>query len=775
MSAKLQLPFRLGEWLVDPSLDTISRDSQTIKLEPRMMRLLICLAESPGVVVSQERLLAEVWAGVVVGPASVYQAVSQLRRLLGDIDPEPSYIATVPRKGYRIVAAVIPAEPALSQTAPPPSPSRSAASPTAAGTQPAAEALPRRSVPVWRRPWVWAVCACGLALAAAIGVGWRPWQHWMPIAERGASIVVLPFIDMSQEKLDQPLCDGLTEELSNWLAQIPTLRVVARTSAFALRGLNEDVRAIGNLVGANHVLEGSLLRSGDHVRVIVRLSDARSGYQLWSTEYDRPFDDPIRLQEDIARSVAASLALRLTENTKQRLAARSSASPEAYRFFLLARREQQDRTAESNARAIGLYHQSLQADPQFALAYVGLAYATVNLLHLNDRSVNEISAAAEPLLERAAQLEPDLSELYAVRAALREEQSRTDDALRDLDHAVALNPNDSWAFAELSRLHISLGEPAIALKDVMQALALDPLDYILHARQCLALQDQAVFGQAAAACERARALQGAGGWDLVVSEWLASSQGDLVQALKWNAAALKQGPHSLDRYERRGDYLLTLGLAPEARAVFEQAREATHDEEAANVGLARVSYFVGGADALRAQIAAAKLDESQHARILFDTAHLHLLLGEAAAARRLTTRAMQASDFDATRLNSPWFARWGISDQLILAVVEQQSGDSVACAQHLHELAELLDRLLTAGEERHGIYALKAEVLALQGDPDGAMEALNRAFHLGWRDSWWARHEPYFAGMNSRTDFRALMARVDAVNQSMQAAARAAQ
>jgi transcriptional activator of cad operon len=106
MAAKLQVPFHLGEWLLDPSLDTISRGTQTIKLEPRMMRLLICLADSPGTVVSQERLLSEVWAGVIVGPASVYQAVSQLRRLLGDTDPEPSYIATVPRRGYRLIAPV---------------------------------------------------------------------------------------------------------------------------------------------------------------------------------------------------------------------------------------------------------------------------------------------------------------------------------------------------------------------------------------------------------------------------------------------------------------------------------------------------------------------------------------------------------------------------------------------------------------------------------------------------------------------------------------------
>src|ERR1700735_4593059 len=117
MAAKLQVPFRLGAWLVDPSLDTISRGTQSIKLEPRVMRLLACLADVQGTVVSQERLLAEVWAGVIVGPASVYQAISQLRRLLGATDLQPRYIANVPRKGYRLIASVRPVPP------PPPEPS----------------------------------------------------------------------------------------------------------------------------------------------------------------------------------------------------------------------------------------------------------------------------------------------------------------------------------------------------------------------------------------------------------------------------------------------------------------------------------------------------------------------------------------------------------------------------------------------------------------------------------------------------------------------------
>jgi TolB-like protein/Tfp pilus assembly protein PilF len=597
--------------------------------------------------------------------------------------------------------------------------------------------------------------------------GWLSTSRWLPAVDHGDSIVVLPFIDMSEEKADQPFCDGLTEELSNWLAQIPTLRVVARTSAFSFRGLNEDVRAIGQTLGATHVLEGSMRRSGDHMRVTVQLIDARSGYHLWSSEYDRPFEDAIRIQEDIARSVADSLEIRLTQDTAQRFAARRSDNPEAYRLYLLARHDQQDRTVDANLQAIDLYRRSLAADPQFALAYVGLAYANINQRPLSGRSVADITKSAEPLLAKAAESEPDLSELYAVRAALRDEQGRTDEALSDLNRAVALNPSDSWAFAELGRLYTVQGQPRSALQNLMRALALDPLDYVLHARQCLALQDLARFAQATAACERALSLQGRGGWAIVVSEWLAWSQGDLVQAMVWSGRALKEDPQSIGAYERRADLMLTLGMPAEARALYEQARAVTHDDEAVNIGLSRVAFYEGGADALRAHLAATKLEQSEHARALIEAAYFHLLLGDDASAHQLMANSMKTPDFDAARFNSSWFARWGLSDELILATAELRAGDSATAAQHLQQISAMLDRLVGAGEERFGVYALRAQVLALSGNGAGAMQALNRAVDLGWRSSWWAEHEPYLTSLWPRSDFRALMSRVDTSNRRM--------
>jgi hypothetical protein len=130
-------------------------------------------------------------------------------------------------------------------------------------------------------------------------------------------------------------------------------------------------------------------------------------------------------------------------------------------------------------------------------------------------------------------------------------------------------------------------------------------------------------------------------------------------------------------------------------------------------------------------------------------------------------RAMQASDFETSKLDTPWFARLGMSDQLVLATAELQTGQSVAAAHHLQEIGQQLDRLLAAGEEMYGIYSLKAEVLALSGDAEGAMQALNRAADLGWRDDWLAQREPSFAALWPRSDFRALMLRVDAADRRM--------
>jgi TolB-like protein len=154
-----------------------------------------------------------------------------------------------------------------------------------------------------------------LALILVGALIWRQVPNSPREAESGVSIVVLPFLDLTTGKASQTFCDGLTEELSNRLSQIATLHVVARTSAFAFRGRGEDVRTIGRALDTNHILEGSVRRSGNNLRVTVHLVDARNGYRLWSATYDATMDDLIRVQEDISQSVAENLQRLISQPT----------------------------------------------------------------------------------------------------------------------------------------------------------------------------------------------------------------------------------------------------------------------------------------------------------------------------------------------------------------------------------------------------------------------------------------------------------------------------
>ena len=277
----------VGEWGVDAASCEIARGGETVRLEVRTMRLLMCLAEHAGEVVSIDELLKKVWGEVNVSPDSVYQAVASLRRQLGDDAKEPRYVETAPKLGYRLVAKVGPWPRAVKN----------------AGEQTRG-----------RRGWLLAG-AIALFLAILGGFlffgkagGGNP-AGTVAVASQPAmrSMAVLPFLDLTEGMKEEEFADGMTEELIDKLSEVPGLRVPTATSSFYFKGKRIAVADVAKSLGVTYVLDGSVRKSGGQVRIAARLVRADDGYVLWTETYDRPFGDVVMVQDEIAREVVKAL------------------------------------------------------------------------------------------------------------------------------------------------------------------------------------------------------------------------------------------------------------------------------------------------------------------------------------------------------------------------------------------------------------------------------------------------------------------------------------
>ena len=358
--------------------------------------------------------------------------------------------------------------------------------------------------------------------------------------------------------------------MSNWLAHIPTLRVVARTSAFAFKGQNIDVRKIAAELGASHVLEGSLRRSGDQLRITVQLIAADTGLHIWSRSFDKPIGDIFEIEDTVSRAVAEQLHLELTADTAELWAQRQPETMEAHELYLLGRARQSRRTADDNLKSVEYFRRAVQADPQYVPALVGLSESLLNGISLNRAPIEDVKAEVEPLINRAMQINPDLPEVLAVKGWLLNEEFRSDEALPLLLRATKLNPNDASSHRFLGDLYDRLAQPGEAMKHFSAAARLDPMDFISHVFRCMELVDLGEYTEATAACTRARELDPTHMWGPLATSWIARAQGKTDEAMQWIDAARKLQPQDTYLADQKIDLLLAQEKFADARAVMRE-------------------------------------------------------------------------------------------------------------------------------------------------------------------------------------------------------------
>jgi TolB-like protein len=396
-------------------------------------------------------------------------------------------------------------------------------------------------------------------------------------APPGPSVAVLPFVNMSGDPENEYFSDGLSEEILNALAQLPGLRVPARTSAFAFKGKAQDVRKIAEALQVATVLEGSVRKAAGRVRITAQLVDAADGFHLWSQIFDRELKDIFAVQDEISAAIAAALKLQLAPGAVG--GARkpgTTASPEAYESYLMGRHALSERTREAMGQALARFQRAIALDPSFAPAHAGAAVAEVMLGNgrnlYGDAPMAQALARARPHLERALALAPDHAEVLAAAGFVESAARDPVRALAYYDRAVALNPNaaevHAWrrfALEELGRY----GEVVPALTAAVRA---DPLSRIVLANYVPQLARYGRLAEAGPALARLRALDE--GWALWVEGLLANDRGERAEAARDLLLAFQRGRGNVGWVLSMT--LADVGLREEALALADRRSTSLH-------------------------------------------------------------------------------------------------------------------------------------------------------------------------------------------------------
>lgn len=481
--------YRFGPFVLDVTDRALRRDGAPVALTPKLFDLLVALVEGGGRLVEKDALLNKVWPDVAVEEGNLTKGVFSLRQLL---DPEgPSrYIETIPKRGYRFVAPVMVAE----------------ASPV--------------SVP-------------------AGGVSTET-----PVEN---SIAVMPFTDMSAARDHEFFCEGMSEEIINALGRVNELRVASYTSSLRFKGKALDTATIGRELKVSWLLEGSVRKSGEMIRIAVQLVRASDGFSAWSGRFDRRLDDIFSVQDDIAGMITQTLIPRVTR-TAGPFVTSTTSNNEAYSLFLEGRYLWNKRPGDVVWQALERFERAVAIDPSFAPAYAALAsaYGTLGAWESGLLPPAEALAKAKTAAARALELDPQLPAGHtAVGYTRLHFDWNADAACRNFDEAIALNP--AWVDAHHWHSHAlcAAGRFTDSLAACHRIVELDPLNPLMHAHVAWHYYMARDFGEALAQSERVVRMEPGFHWGHFFAGWALERLGrgtEAVTALRRSVECSSNSP-----------------------------------------------------------------------------------------------------------------------------------------------------------------------------------------------------------------------------------------
>jgi TolB-like protein/DNA-binding winged helix-turn-helix (wHTH) protein/Tfp pilus assembly protein PilF len=462
MSLQTKHIYEFGPFRLDAAEHLLLRGGEAVPLTPKAFDLLLALVERHGHLLEKDELLKTVWPDTFVEEANLSSNVSLIRKALGDGENGQRYIETAPKRGYRFVAEVrearaVPDEDELLPEQ----------APRVAETASDAKITLRK---IFRRK-LSLVTASAVLLMAVSGAAYFVFFAPRDTASIDA-IAVLPFVNGSGDQDLEYLSDGLSESLIDRLAQLPRLKVIARSSSFKYKGKEVDPQEIARALGVQGIITGRVAQRGDSLMIHAELVNARDKTQIWGEQYQRTVGDALALQAEIAREIAERLHARLTAREQEQLVRRETANPKAYELVLKGNFARDKDVPEARKKAVEYYQQALALDPNYALAYAQLSRGLVISGLLPPQ---EARAKAEAAARKAVELDESLPQARLALARIEMYNWNWAAAEQEFQRALALNPNLAEAHQEYAGYLDLMRQYEQAIAEANRSLSLDPL------------------------------------------------------------------------------------------------------------------------------------------------------------------------------------------------------------------------------------------------------------------------------------------------------------
>jgi DNA-binding winged helix-turn-helix (wHTH) protein/TolB-like protein/Flp pilus assembly protein TadD len=502
--------FRFGNFRLYPTEHLLLHDETAVSLAPKAFETLLYLIKNNGHLVKRDELMQAVWPDSFVEETNLTVNISLLRKLLGGSEEGQSYIATVPRKGYRFQAAVeecdeaVPGDDAASSVKRQDEGQNDAGltrQPTDGGTLVEAAAIataPTASSATEARAFVYApdsaaskhswvqIALTATAVLVVLGVVTFLWSRFKSkptvVSASNRSIAILPFRPLDAAPQDEYLGLGMADALITRLGSVHRI-VIRPVSAVRKYANADDPLAAGRQLAVDNVLEGSIQRAGNRTRVTVRLLRVTDGELLWGSEFDENITDMFAVEDSISQKVASALMPNLTGDEQRRLSRPFTASSDAYQLYMRGRFFWNKRTADGVRKSLEYFQQAIQADPDYALAYAGLAdsYTLAGSYGYSILPPKEAMPKAEAAAQHALAIDDSLAEAHTSLAYLKFTYDWDWDAAEhEFERAIALNPGYDNAHHWYSHLLMARGRQNESLREAKRALELSPSDTVMN-------------------------------------------------------------------------------------------------------------------------------------------------------------------------------------------------------------------------------------------------------------------------------------------------------